>query len=746
MLSAARGRCQDDLIDGPYRNIVYFMSATSGIGAAFEYDRSYVRQSLEQTGGAFYGFTDAEAEITEELRELSIRKYEVGFFASDGKVSGAGRLMGVNPLNPSLLKAAFPPPVQELKYQQNQHKQNELATFYDALGYLAEQTRPHAGMVFAQNTRFIQMSLEASITVGTLGVRKPDEHYDQIYEIDPEILDMATEEKQPIVVVVFDARFLKKLRPGSSGFMSGKQLILAPLGTNEEESPDQEDTEVRPDDLDGLQKALLPYSNLDKNKLLFVSRYISAARGLSLSAYCGSPRRVRDYDFIVLANHRFYDSFLRRRDDRMASPESMMAALKQLRDAGELGLITLSEFGQQLYQNRYELLSQPRLLENFANILQTAGRLDRGNDLPHVQRLFATADYVPDLVEGAQVTDFPHRAAKLPQALILGAEDHYNQQCPAIADFDAYLLSETILALAFLELIQRFTHDLVANPDSVVRRRVSYAWANLRRIEALTDPSSYKAVIETMDWPYEESTRQIYLAYIYFNPAPYGGNPALLKERTLSDCMVGDERVRILTDPAHALRPAGRNYRPIDQVVSRNLLSRVGRNDYTRLAAGLGLDEPDKLFVQGFPRPHFLINFVKGFVGEFLVDRALREVGVECYPDEWAIEQDIFERFDLYGRLPSGRLFAIDCKHWTRSTARHRGNILKTQALEKAHYVSKRLGESVLFLYINVLGGAVETPYHEAGFDIEFLSLCNDNKYLKGQLSARFRQLFHINR
>jgi hypothetical protein len=171
----------------------------------------------------------------------------------------------------------------------------------------------------------------------------------------------------------------------------------------------------------------------------------------------------------------------------------------------------------------------------------------------------------------------------------------------------------------------------------------------------------------------------------------------------------------------------------------------MGGNDYTRLVASLGL-EPDKLFVQDIPRPHFLTNFIKGFFGEFLVGQALQEAGVLSYSDEWAIERDIFERFDLYGRLPSGRLFAIDCKHWTHATARHRANKLKIQAVEKARYVSERLGESALYLYINVLGGVVQAPHHEVGLDIEFLGLCNDNKHLKGQLSGRFCQLFHTSR
>lgn len=715
-------------------NLVIPMSATTDIGGAWEFNRPYIDDKFAIADGVRQGFTAEHEAITEQLRNLSPRTVEVGFF-EDGR---CGTLMDISPANQRLLAAILPEPIYKIPYAQNRHKRNELRSFYDTAVHLVEMSGPKAGMFFCQTATFIIDALEAGIALGMNGIRRADPRLRQIYEIDPQAIGLCTDDPRPLVVVVYEAPFLKKLHRGSTSYPPNYTLTLegemVPAEGISRDDRGDEEPEVE-DDVDTLQAALDPYSHLDKNKLLFISRYISADRGLSI--HCYENGQKRDYDFITLANHRFYDSFVRRRDGKIATMEQFMAACKELRANGSFNQVTMSEVAQILCEHPLDILYRPMIRERFANVIQTTGRMDRGRLLPHTQTLYVTADYVPDIVEGSDLAGgFERRCAKTPHTLILAARHYMRRQSPVIPDFDPYAADEITRAMAFLATVSRFRSDMFSsNPK--LREPACKAWAAMRSILAITDPASYVRSLERIVWPYGEVNRNDFIAYLYITCTVYGGDPRFFR-MTDTDQAYDGETIRILADYANS--PKGRLYRPIETLLRSSLLEIGFSSDYRRMCMKLGL-HPDEIFTTVMPRPHFLQNFIKGFLGELLTVEAVAMTGAEILPDAWAIKLGIFERFDLYCRLRSGQMVAIDSKHWTRGSDRLLSSALRDRAPAKARAVQEVLGEKVLFLYINTFGGTKAAPVHAATFDIEFISLFKE-RYDAGNFTHRFREIF----
>jgi hypothetical protein len=117
-------------------------------------------------------------------------------------------------------------------------------------------------------------------------------------------------------------------------------------------------------------------------------------------------------------------------------------------------------------------------------------------------------------------------------------------------------------------------------------------------------------------------------------------------------------------------------------------------------------------------------------------------LGIEILPDAWAMELGIFERFDLYCRLRSGRMVGIDSKHWTRGSDRYLSGDLRERAPNKARAVQEVLREKILFLYINTFGGTNAAPVRTPTFDIEFISLFKENNDA-GSFTHRFQEIFN---
>ncbi|NHZ44955.1 hypothetical protein [Massilia aquatica] len=714
-------------------NLVYPMSATSDSGGVWEFNRPYIDDQVALAGGVRLGFTAEHEAITEQLRNLSPRTVEVGFF-EDGRCR---TLMGVCPANQRLLAAVLPEPTHSALYVQNRHKRNELGSFYDTAAHLVELSGPKAGMFFCQTATFIVDALEAGIAIGMKGVRRADPQLRQIYELDPVAIGMRTDDPRPLVVIVYEAQFFRKLHYGSTSYPPHYTLNLdGEMVPAEQEFQDAlDDKEPDEEELDRLQTALAPYSHLEKNKLLFVSRYMSADRGLSIHCYENGEKR--DYDFITLANHRYYDSFVRRKDGKIATMEQFMAACKQLRSDGSFNQVTMNEVARILCERPLDLLYQAMILERFTSVIQTIGRVDRGRVLPHTQTLYVTADYVPDIIEGNDLAGgFERRSAKLPHTLILAARDYVSKRSPVIPDFDSYAAAEVARAMAFLATVDSFRRDMFSS-DPTVRGPACQTWATMRSILAMTDPKAYVQRLHETIWPYGEANRDDFISYLYMDGEAFGGDPRFFRI-TDTDQTYGGETIRIIGD--YTSSPKGKLYRPADTLLRNSLLESGSSSDYRRMCIKLGL-RADAIFTNFKPRPHFLQNFIKGFIGEILTAEAISMLGVKILPEAWAMKLGIFERFDHYCRLRSGRLVAIDSKHWTPGSDQKLSSELRDRAPAKARAVQEILGERVLFLYINTFGGTNAPPVRSSTFDIEFISLFKD-RHDAGNFTHRFKEIF----
>jgi hypothetical protein len=719
-----------DATEGAPSTLGYLMSATSGIGGTFEYDRVYLPQALAAAGGSFEGFTDTEGEITHGLRSHASRDVEIGFFEAQN-VEGK---MGVAAGSARRLAELFAVPRECRDYHQSKPKKDELHVILCALIRLAEADGPHAGMVFALSVRFFAAALDNAVKTGLSGIRRLDGPDDQIYEIDPRACLLDVSDARPLVVVIYRSAL------NGSAFSSRRHL--------------EEDAELDPEgldapgaagpteeELDKLQRRLHRHSDLSRNKVLFVSAYQSAARGLSLSAWVGKKgeRRACGYNFLVVANHRYYDRFLRRADARGGSAEQLWGALKHLRGTGELGFMTLSEVGRELCSRPGELLRQAAIAEHFESHIQATGRLDRGHDLPKLQQIFMSSDCVPDLIEGSRLADgFLRRAVKPPYVLIKAAEDYALERSPTIADFDAHCEREVAVARHFLDGVGRWLHGLEEERHRGRFNSFARVWQALRGLDAITDPAAFIGGLGRADSPLSARDKRELFDYAYFDPRPFGVDGAQFRTIAVGQDSRGED-IRIVADFSNA--PAGALYNPVQQLFDTYLLSRKPRCDYARLCAGLGL-QPEGLFRELLPRPLFTTNFLKALAAEELTRAALREAGVQVLSDDWALDRCVYEYLDVFVRMRSGRLVAIDSKHWTLGTDARQKKDLLSRAPRKAELVSKRLDEPVTFLYMNLFGGTLRPPQRCDRYDIQFVGLFEKQT---GNYTSSFKDIFDAN-
>lgn len=736
--------------EDPYRfNMHYYLSHTSGIGGFWELDRRYMEPRIVNAGGAFEGFTIKEEHIAETLRDLSPRSFQIGF-ARDG---GLGQVIQIDPVNPKLLAGTIPPPIGNPLYRDNRHKRNEMDNLFASLSYLCEQDGPHAGMFFTQSTTHILDAFETGIAQGSIGLRRADPKLAQIYEIDPAAIGLVTTDPRPIIVVLFEASFLKRRHYGPTAFPN--QYLL--LDNDEDEQteqvsdqgppPDSDDEDIPQEVMDKLQEALNPYSHLNRNKILFVTRYISSDRGLSIHCYQKNPAgetEERDYDFVTLSNSRYYNSFTRRKDGNRASIEQFFGALRRLYADDGAGTLSLTELSHALVLNLYQFLNQYGLLESFTDLIQVLGRGDRGRALPELQRFFINEDYVPILIDGNEAAgNFLKRSSKTGYAAITAAAQFMEAKSPAIIDFHRYLDEEITLAQHFLDVVERFTHDLFYAPDPHFRAAVCRAWAAIRDPRAITDPAAYIAALRSTPWPYGDESRRRFIEYCYMSANAYGGDPHYLRVGP-TDQFHSGEPIQVIVDFKN--RTAGsRTYRPAEELFHQDLLNAYQPTDYRTMCSRLGFDNP-KLFSDFIPRPHFLKNFLQGFVGEMLTQEALRSAGIEILPDEWAISRGIFERYDTYCRLKNGRLATVDSKYWSRNTDAKLSADLLRRGPEKAQMVAEATGERPFAVYLNTFGGTYHPPVREANFEIEFISLFTNERDAAGRLTPSFKRIFHGDR
>ncbi|MEO8183305.1 MAG: hypothetical protein ABI895_31105 [Deltaproteobacteria bacterium] len=713
--------------EGGPSTLGYLMSATSGIGGTFEYDRAYLRGALAPVGGSFEGFTDTEGEITQALRSRASRDVEVGFFEAQNVESR----MRVAAGSARRLAELFAVPRECRDYHESKFKKDELHVILCALARLAEADGPHAGMVFALSVRFVAAALDNAVKTGLSGIRRLDGPDDQIYEIDPRACLLDVSDARPIVVVIYRSALNRSALASQSLPEEGSELDPEGLDAAGAAGPTDEE-------LDKLQRRLDRHSDLSRNKVLFVSAYLSAARGLSLQAYVDQDgeRRPCGYNFLVVANHRYYDRFLRRADARGGSAEQLWAALKHLRHTGELGFMTLSDVGRELCSRPGELLRQAAIVEHFESHIQATGRLDRGHDLPKLQQIFMSSDCVPDLIEGSRLADgFLRRAVKPPYVLIKAAEDYALERSPTIADFDAHCEREVAVTRHFLDGVGRWLHGLEEERHRGRSNLFARVWQALRDLDAITDPAAFIARLGRADSPLSARDRREFIDYAYFDPRPFGGEEAQFRTIVVGQDSRGED-IRIVADFINA--PTGTLYDPAQQLFDTYLLSRKPRCDYARLCARLEL-RPEGLFRELLPRPLYTTNFLKAIVAEELTRAALREAGVQVLSDEWALEHCVYEYLDVFIRLRSGRLVAIDSKHWMLGTDARQKKDLLSRVPRKAEAVCKRLDEPVTFRYMNLFGGTLRPPQRCDRYDIQFIGLFEKQS---GNYTSSFKDIF----
>jgi hypothetical protein len=579
---------------------------------------------------------------------------------------------------------------------------------------------------------------------GARGLYQPDPVLAQVYELRPAEMGMRVKDSRSVFVVFYESKFLKitKRALRTNGLLSDIDESDS-LAYNDEWIRAERDL-VEGQDLDLLMKALRPYSNVGRGKLLFVSAYLSARKGLSLNVQ--EDGQDRNFDFIVMANHPFYDPFLRRRDQRLATMEQFQTACKHRLDCGESGIYTMTEVGRQMVEDRYELFRDAAQRYHFTNALQCVGRLDRGNDLPVSQNIYLHDDFVTVFVEGDELSpELCPRTSKIPHAVIKKALAIAKERSPCIEDWDIYEMEEVALARKFARAVAALKQE-VFHPNLKIRSAAVVAWNAIRSVEAFVNPSVYLEKLRAMRWPIEDGLKNAFLEYAFMPVDRFGGNPSCYREHSTGEYVDGD-CIRILADFDHA--NGGSFYNPCRSSMPQLNGHEAPLCDLNQTYKRLGLHR-EGMFREWLPRPLFLINFLKGVLGELCLRNVLQKHEVQILPDKWALELNVFETFDFYILDRKGRLIAIDQKHWSRQGDRKRAKELKAKAVKCSRQVldavrtaadrspqyAKLASTSLRFVYLNLCGSIGAPREKTAGMYIDFYSLFNED----GMLSQRFME------
>lgn len=657
------------------KNLAFLMSATGQVSqhwGAFVY--RYLDQKIEADRGSILGPSDSQMQAMASLRQqrLGRRHIEIRDFCR----TDFQQALRCGPLFLDLMQEARQQLAGEDFRLRNPYKLDEVCYMLAMLDRLC--TGPiRSAMVFSQRIGFMVQVLSNMTDKGIACTRGP---VPGLFYFDPSTFGIKTD---PVTVIAYSSAFGKAA--GSGAIIDGRFVPYANLDDYTEES-----------DVDLLEHLL----DERQAKILFLSAYQSASRGLTLTNKCDPNRGVphpryrnagrKDFDALMLAMSPFYDGLYRVPDPSVNQMERLQAMLQYLWSNNRLEATTFAQLPV-IISEEHEIAFHPEYLRFMGrSTMQTLGRAERVRSdqigAPDRQEIYINREVV---LEQAQFFK-----------LVPGLEQRFSANnwvmFQHIQEFEAntrMFASERAwdeYAKRELEHDDAFTRASRALYRGFRNPEKRALWQALRSPKLFSD-----------EWEYIDSLRQRkpdMLGWAAFVEA-------LFLPRPLEEVFIRQEQlagsstkpVRIISDLYHANR--GR-YDPARLLVPPAL---QGIPEFKEALRQLSIN-PDLVFRQAIPRPKFFFDYVKGYLTELVfaqmvaTDKRIKILDIASHP----YAADLFERFDHY-LLRGDKIIAIDNKSWGRVSDRKLSKELQNKLLRKISLIEPHVGE-VEPVYVNLYG------------------------------------------
>lgn len=698
-------------------NIVYLMSATGGMNGCWGgYNLPYLSRQLALADSVLLGATDHEMQFMQDFRHYRAakRNIQVADFDADPLKLAAGIQPGRlhNRLERVLLNELTLP---DGHTEKNPHKCNEIRYIAALLSRLV-CGQERSAMIFTQTVDKLKGVLSRMALRG-MGVEASVETKG-LYTFDPNFWGA---EGDPIRIITYTASFGKD----TAKVVDDELRLLT-------------ETEGTDEDVD--ESVLASLLDETSHKVLFVSSFRSAARGLNLTLK--QARNVRfsapdhrgcdrkDFDILMVAMSPYYDCLYRAPDQAATLTERLQAMLQHLYLNNSLGMYHYRDLPQAIADGREEAFHPEYYRKIGRELIQTIGRAERVEGMPATQHILLNKEVVHELVQFYKMEpQFEKRLSAGNHAVFRHTEAVKQQTAMFQSDNDwaSHVQKEVKQGVEFLAISALLYRSF---RDSTKRE----AWEKIRSPMMFTDPAAYVHSLRQVDagipadkWKFfldyafaTRSSKDLYLVLAEKAVAAIPNACQALGEDVIEAVTGRQSSLSLITDLYHT---DGRRYQPEEQLIPPGL--RRSREFMTAVRkAAINLDS---LFVNWVPRPLFFMDYVKGYFAELIFSNLIsslpwvQPIDAAKHPNAG----DIFERFDVFIEGTS-QILAIDLKNWGRRTDRLVGRRLRDDApvktriveaslqipmkaqrdaIRRAKIVERKLGpKQVLPIYLNLCG------------------------------------------
>ncbi|MDR7122243.1 hypothetical protein [Rheinheimera soli] len=439
------------------------------------------------------------------------------------------------------------------------------------------------------------------------------------------------------------------------------------------------------------------YTYLSPNEtLVMVAAYKSAGTGLNFFVRYVGTKFKEDFTRLILVNSPYY-SEVRDQKEGLNTLDNWLTLLKFYADGDARKY--LADFDVNLVNGEnYHVLEREHQMSIFKKMMQAIGRVEREDTL------IDTEIHIPsDLMDWA-ILHFSRLNNDKGSEIILGSMSLLNtalmHKCLTLAEqhsfssdterkqFESVIFRNNRLINSFFE--NTVIDNIKACRHSNVEPKLNEA---LRSIDCVFQPSKWINDLKNL----EEIKTNGFLSSIvngFFIDK-------IQNNKRIIFCRSDMEEV-ILTD----LSNASLLYSPADIVLPPEIQEFDSGNEFFWKKYHELSSLRDTAFDKQVPHPA-IIPLIKGNIGEYLLDAALEQIGVQALSIKEVIDKlpnEIYESFDRYIEL-HGELFCIDAKNWS-STFDQKGKATETviNAEAKANHINKVLGRiyhKIHFIYVN---------------------------------------------
>lgn len=699
-------------------NIAYLMSATGGMtGCWGGYNLPYLSRQLAKTNSLLLGATDHELQFMQDFRRYraSKRNIHVADFDADPLNLVAGVQPGTlhNRLEREFLDELNGGNV-DGHIENNPHKCNEIRYIAALLSRLV-CGQDRSAMVFTQTVEKLKGILNRMALRG-IGV-EASEQTRGLYTFDPSVFGVRGD---PVRIITYTASFGKD----SPKFIDDELRVLTEADGTDEEAE---------------ESVLSTLLDETSHKVLFISSFRSAARGLNLTLKHAEPGRLaagyqgshrKDFDILMIAMSPHYDGLYRSPDEAATLTERLQAMLQYLYLNNTLSMYHYRDLPQAIADGREEAFHPEYYRKIGRELIQTIGRAERVEGQPAIQHILLNREVIHELVQFYKMEpQFSARLSAANHTVFRYAEAVKQQtaQFQTDEDWGCYVKQEVVRGDSFLAT----SASLYRGFRNSAKR---LAWEQIRNPMMFTDPAAYLYSLKQgvagmpderwasfVDYAFMPRNRkELYLVGAGKAVAAMPNAGEALGESVI-DAVAGRlATLSLITDLYHT---DGRRYKPEEQLIPPGLRSAPEFMDAVQKAK-INLDA---LFIDWVPRPQFFMDYVKGYFAELIFINlissrpGIKTIDAANHPNAG----DIFERFDLFIE-GSSQILAIDLKNWGRRTDRLVGRRLreaapvKTRIVEeslqipmkaqriavrRAKIVERKLGpKTVLPIYLNLCG------------------------------------------